>query len=444
MTDEAAISIGRYRVQDKIGAGASGDVYHCFDPILKRDVAVKVPLVSLDHAELINVVEKFYHEAEIAAQFQHANIVTVYDVGGNLPQESEQAEDHGSHFLVMELARGVNLKDYLQRQEKLAVEETLKIIFECCKALDYIHYRGIVHRDIKPANIIYEPESKMLKLTDFSIADYLDSDAEKQIGTLPYSSPEHFVADKKITPQTDIFALGSVMYQMLTGHSPFIGSSIDEVASKIVSSHPTPVREFRNDIPMQVEFILLKAMSKSQRDRFQNAVEFTDAVSLALKTLGVEPDTQQEQHRKNSEIDEYLILRQNSWFNEFSPDQIDELVRSGRVLSYDEGEYIVREGDVADSFYTLLEGEAEVIKNDLLLSRLKPGACFGELGHLTRFQKRTANIRAVGTVRVLAVSTKRLMNLSADSQASFYKAFLMITMERLIELNEHMVKGDCP
>ncbi len=114
------------------------------------------------------------------------------------------------------------------------------------------------------------------------------------------------------------------------------------------------------------------------------------------------------------------------------------------MLSYDEGEYIVREGDVADSFYTLLEGEAEVTKNDQLLSRLKTGACFGELGHLTLSQKRTANIRAVGTVRVLAVSTKRLMNLSAESQASFYKAFLMITMERLIELNEHIAKGDCP
>jgi serine/threonine protein kinase len=441
MTNEAAQTIGRYRVLDKIGTGASGDVYRCFDPILKRDVAVKVPLVNLDPAELKTVVEKFYHEAEIAAQFQHANIVTVFDVGGSLPAEHEQPDEHGSHFLVMELATGVNLKDYLQGQEQLSVEETLQIIFECCKALDYIHYRGVIHRDIKPANIIYDSQAKLVKLTDFSISDYMGSDAEKQIGTLPYSSPEHFLPDKKITQQTDIFALGSVMYQMLTGHSPFIGSSVDDVASKIVASHPRPVREFRNDIPMQVEFILLKAMSKLQRDRFQNAVEFTDAVSLALKTLGVGPRNKQNNHRKNTKIDEYLILRQNSWFNEFAPDRIDELVRSGQVLSYDEGEYIVCEGDVADSFYTLLEGEAEVIKNDLLLSRLKPGACFGELGHLTHARKRTASIRAVGTVRVLAVSTDRLQDLSADSQASFYKAFLMITMERLIEQNEYIAKA---
>jgi hypothetical protein len=229
------------------------------------------------------------------------------------------------------------------------------------------------------------------------------------------------------------------MYEMLTGHSPFIGSSIDEVASHIVSAHPKSVRALRDDIPIQVEFILLKAMSKSQRDRFQSAVEFTNAVSLALKTIGVVPDRQTEVHRKNTEIDEYLLLRNNSWFNEFSPDQIDELVRSGRVLSYEKGEYIVREGDVADSFYTLLEGKAEVVKDDRLLNELKPGDCFGELGHLTEANKRTASICASSAVRVLAVKTEKLLELSSESQASFYKAFLTITMQRLIEKNAQLL-----
>jgi serine/threonine protein kinase len=440
MADQQTLTIGRYRVLDKIGTGSSGDVYHCHDPILKRDVAVKVPLVTLGHKELKGVVEKFYHEAEIAAQFQHANIVTVYDVGGNLPETDDQTGDAGAHFLVMELAKGTNLKDYLQLHEQLPLEESLNIIFECCKALDYIHFRGVIHRDIKPANIIYDPETGTVKLTDFSIADYQDnSTREKQIGTLPYSSPEHFLADKQITPQTDIFALGSVMYQMLTGYCPFTGSNIDDVASQIVSSHPGPVREFRNDIPIQVEFILLKAMSKSQRDRFQNAVEFTDAVSLALRTIGAVPAKADKNHRKDAEIDEYLILRHNSWFREFSPDQIDELVRSGNVLSYEPGEQIVCQGDVADSFYTLLEGEAEVIKDEQYLNTLKPGACFGELGHLTRAHERIASIRAAGPVRVLAVNTDKLQQLSPESQAGFYKAFLTITMERLIELNEQLI-----
>jgi len=433
MVDDFIKSVGRYQISNEVGTGSSGSVYRCFDPVLKRDVAVKVPLVELDGDELRAVVEDFYHEAEMGAQFQHANIITVYDVGSDM--SCQQVPDSRSHFLVMELASGINLKDYLQQQKQLPVEETLKIIFACCKALDYMHFKGILHRDIKPANIIYDPESKEVKLTDFSISDYEDNPLAKQIGTLPYSSPEHFVTDKMLTHQTDIFSLGSVMYQLLTGVCPFQGVSVDEVASKIVSSHPRSVWEYRNDVPMQVEFILLKAMSKSQRDRFQNAVEFTDAVSLALRTIGEGKDTYTEERRENAEIDEYLLLRNNSWFSEFSPDQIDELVRSGRVLSYEVGEFIVQEGEEAKSFYTLLEGQAEVIKVNRLINQLNPGACFGELGHLTRTSVRTASIKAVTPVRVLVVETEKLLNLSAESQAGFYKAFLTITMERLIEKN---------
>ena len=418
-----------------MGEGSSGDVYRCFDPILKREVAVKVPLVSLDSDELRSVVQAFYHEAEMGAQFHHANVVMVYDVGGNLEVDSQSSRDTRSHFLVMELASEVTLKDYLQQQGRLGVKDTLEVVFECCKALDYIHYKGILHRDIKPANILYDPASRQLKITDFSLSEYEGSTTEKQVGTLPYSAPEHFIAERKISYQTDLFALGSVMYQLLTGVCPFQGSSMDEVASNIVSSHPQPVRQYRDDVPTQVEFILAKAMSKRVRDRFQSAVEFTDAVSLALKTMGVVQQNQADTHRKNAVIDEYLLLRNNSWFNEFSPDQIDELVRSGRVLSYDAEEYILQEGEKADSFYTLLEGEADVVQGGQIINELKPGACFGELGHLTHAHTRTASIRAKVAVRVLAVETEKLLNMSSDSQAGFYKAFLTITMERLIEKN---------
>jgi len=435
-------TIGRYQVQEQVGAGSNGMVYRCFDPILKRDVAVKVPAAGLSGDELQFVVENFYHEAEIGAQFQHANIVTVYDVGDNLPHSDKQPDSGRNHYLVMELADGMSLKDYLQQHGRLPVEETLRIIFECCKALDYIHYQGILHRDIKPSNIIYDADPMSVKITDFSISAYADKPSEKLPGTLPFSTPEHFLVDEMLTRQTDIFALGSVMYQMLTGSCPFQGDSVDEVASRIVSSNPRPIREYDHNIPAQVEFIVLKAMSKLPRDRFKNAVEFTDAVSFALKTVGSVKRGYDDKHRKNNEIDEYLILRNNSWFSEFSPDQIDELVRSGCVLNYEAGEYIVKEGDSADSFYTLLEGQAEVVKADKTINVLKPGACFGELGHLTKTHRRTASIRGATPVRVLVVETEKLLGMSPESQAEFYRAFLTITMERLIEKNEQFLEID--
>ena len=435
-------TIGRYQILEQVGAGSNGMVYRCFDPVLKREVAVKVPAADLSGDELQTVVDNFYHEAEIGAQFQHANIVTVYDVGGDLTQSDRRSDIDQSHYLVMELADGMSLKDYLQQDGRLPVEEALKVIFQCCKALDYIHFQGVLHRDIKPSNIIYDADSMSVKITDFSISAYADRPSEKQPGTLPFSAPEHFLADKMLTRQTDIFALGSVMYQMLTGSCPFQGESVDEVASRIVSSNPKPIREYRDDIPAQVEFIVLKAMSKLQRARFQDAVEFTDAVSLALNTIGVGRNGYADKHRKSTEIDEYLILRNNSWFSEFSPDQIDELVRSGSVLSYEADEYIVKEGDPASSFYTLLDGQAEVVKRGRMINILKPGACFGELGHLTKTHRRTASIRATTTVRVLVVETEKLRDLSAESQAEFYRAFLTITMERLLEKNDQFIEAE--
>ena len=435
-------NVGRYQILDQIGAGSNGTVYRCFDPVLKREVAVKVPSSGLSDDELHVVVENFYHEAEIGAQFQHANIVTVYDVGGGLPRHHPSARQERHNFLVMELAEGKSLKDHLLEHGRMPVKECLKIVFECCKALDYIHFHGILHRDIKPSNIIYDPGTMSVKITDFSISAYADKPAEKQIGTLPYSSPEHFRANQELTYQTDIFALGSVMYQMLTGTCPFQGDSVDEVASRIVSSSPKPIREYDNSIPAQVEFIVLKAMSKSPRDRFQSAVEFTDAVSFALQTIGMGKRRHANKRRQNTEIDEYLTLRNNSWFSEFSPDQIDELVRSGSVLTYDAGEFIIREGDQAESFFTLLEGEAEVLKGDQRINMLSPGACFGELGHLTKTHQRTASIRSTTPVRVLMVETDKLAELSPESQAVFYRAFLTITMERLLEKNEEAVRVD--
>jgi len=135
-------------------------------------------------------------------------------------------------------------------------------------------------------------------------------------------------------------------------------------------------------------------------------------------------------------------LRNNSWFSGFSPDQIDELVRHGSVLSYEADEYIVEEGELANSFYTLLDGQAEVVKDGQIINMLKPGACFGELGHLTRTHRRTASIRGATTVRVLVVETEKLLDMSPESQAEFYRAFLTITMERLLEKNDQYIEAD--
>jgi len=437
MENKAPKTVGRYEIKERIGSGASGHVYKAYDPILKRMVSIKLPASDLEDRALDELLSDFYHAAEVGAKFHHANIVTVYDVGRNTPGSSLDEIDYKSNYLVMEYVPGVNLKEYIDQRSHLSVEESLKIIFECCKALDFIHFNGISHRDIKPGNIIIDPQTMTVKLTDFSISDTTYNDLNKHIGTLPYMTPEHFIAGERLTKLTDIFALGAVMYHLLTGVCPFRGGSVDEVVSKIISSHPEPIRNLNPEVSAQVEFIVIKAMSKSPRDRFQSALEFTQAVSMALQSYSQNHAGHEDLEDEGTTIEEYLLLRQHSWFRDFSPSQVEELVRSGEVAYFDPDEYIVTEGEDALSFYTILEGEADVIKDAKVVNHLETGECFGELGHLTQDRKRTASIRATKPVRVLSVDSTSLSNLSAESQASFYKAFLMVTMERLVKSNRN-------
>lgn len=433
MKDKAPKTVGRYEIIEQIGSGASGKVFKGYDPILKRVVAIKIPAGELAGRELDELLADFYHAAEVGAKFQHANIVTVYDVGCNTPQSSSDKVDDKSHYLIMEYAPGINLKEYLQQRSQLSVEESLRIIFECCKALDYIHFNGIAHRDIKPGNIIINPDTLTIKITDFSISDTTYNELSRHMGTLPYMTPEHFLVDQRLTRLTDIFALGSVMYHLLTGKCPFHGDSVHEVIKHIIHSHPDPIRAFNPEVPVQVEFIVIKAMSKLPMDRFQTALEFTDAVNMALQAIVSDKDKRKSSGMDDQCIEEYLLLRSHSWFKEFSPSDVEELVRLGEVLRFDPDEYIVKEGEEALSFYTLLEGEADVVKDSRVVNKLLTGECFGEIGHLSKDRKRTASIRASTPVKVLSIDSESISRLSPRSQASFYKAFLTMTIERLVK-----------
>lgn len=432
MNNSVPKSVGRYEIIEQIGSGACGDVFKGYDPILKRLVAIKMPSRDLKDKELDELLADFFHAAEVGAQLQHANIVTVFDIGRNTAGSSGEI-DNKSHYIVMEYVPGVNLHEYMRQNPKLSVEESLRIIFECCKALDYIHFNGIAHRDIKPGNIMINTENTAVKITDFSIADTAYSELNKHMGTLPYMTPEHFLSNTHLTQQTDIFALGSVMYHLLSGTCPFRGDSVEEVVKQIAHSHPEPIRSFNPDVPAQVEFIVIKAMSKSPKDRFQTALEFTDAVNMALQTYA--SGTGKNGHKKLEDIsiDEYLLLRNHSWFRDFSPSDIEELLRSGEISYFDVDEYIIREGEEALCFYTLLEGEADVVKDSKVVNKLLTGECFGEIGHLTKDRKRTASIRAITPVRVLSVNSEAIAMLSFKSQAILYKTFLTKTLERLVK-----------
>ncbi len=280
--------IGRYEIKSKAGEGASGVVYRANDPLLDRDVAIKLARVnSLSEEEHRKVVDAFYHEAKIAGKFAHENVVTIYDM------VSEGALD----YIVMEYVPGRSVQEYMDATGPLQVDEALAIAHKCCNGLGYIHFYGVIHRDIKPGNIMYHPAQGITKLMDFSISHKIEEPPVRDNGTIAYMAPEHFDNERRISLLTDIFALGSTMYRILTGKYPF---NHKHTAFQILHQDPEPVTDLRPDIPQEVADIINKAMSKSDTDRYQSAWEFAEQVLRVMQRLYPDSDLLQSSRNYNS------------------------------------------------------------------------------------------------------------------------------------------------
>ena len=259
---------------------------------------------------------------------------------------------------------------------------------------------------------------------------------------MPYSSPEHFIADKTLTFQTDICALGSGMYQIITGKPAFQGKDIDAVIQNIQTKEPIPIQHYRPDAPPELSDLVNKALAKNPADRYESSLAFASAIQKLLDTLSVptseSDEIDAEESGKIQQNDDYVFLRDNSWFKDFSPSLIEELVKVGRVETYAANELIVTEGEIADSFYTIISGAAEVVKSSSVVARMKAGDSFGELGHVTANARRTASIRTTELTKVLNVGIDTLEMRSPENQAMLYKGFLKTTMERMTALQESM------
>jgi len=255
--------LGRYEIDKELGKGAMGAVYLGKDPKISRIVAIKTLALSqeFEDDELQEVKTRFFREAETAGRLSHPNIVTIYDAG----------EEHDLAYIAMEFLKGSDMVRYGKIDKLLPIPRVLDIIRRCAEALDYAHKASVVHRDIKPANIMYEKETDTLKITDFGIARITDSSKTKTgmvLGTPSYMSPEQ-LAGKKVDGRSDIFSLGVMMFQFITGSLPFRGDSMAALMYKITNdTHPKP-ESIRPELPRCVSVIINRALTKGPEDRYQ-------------------------------------------------------------------------------------------------------------------------------------------------------------------------------
>lgn len=264
---------GRYKILKMVGGGGMANVYLAHDMILDRDVAVKV--LRLDFANNEEFIRRFHREAQSATSLAHPNIVTIYDVGD---------EDDSIYYIVMEYVEGQTLKEYIQKRSPVPIADALTIMQQLTSAISHAHQNHIIHRDIKPQNILVDPNGTV-KITDFGIAMALSATSITQtnsvLGSVHYLSPEQ--ARGGVANHTsDIYSLGIVMFELLTGRLPFSGESAVSIALKHLQSETPPLRRWNAAIPQSVENIVLKATAKDPFHRYASVQEMEDDIRTAL------------------------------------------------------------------------------------------------------------------------------------------------------------------
>src|SRR6266508_2833478 len=273
---------GRYRIVRKLGTGGMANVYLAEDEVLGRRVAIKI--LNDRHAGDDQFVERFRREAKNAASLSHPNIVSIYDRG----------EAEGTYYIAMEYLDGRSLKELIVARGPAPIHVAVDYARQILAAVRFAHRHGIVYRDIKPHNVLVDGEGR-LKVTDFGIARAGASqmtEAGSIIGTAQYLSPEQ-AKGAPVDQTSDLYSVGVVLYELLTGVVPFSGDTPVEIAMKHLSAPPEPPSEIRHDVPHELDSIVLRALAKNPEDRYQTADEMDADLARAGRGLGVSPETEE-------------------------------------------------------------------------------------------------------------------------------------------------------
>jgi serine/threonine-protein kinase len=279
VTDE--VIADRYELEELVGTGGMSSVYRARDRLLERHVALKI--LHPHHSSDEDFVQRFRKEARLVAQLSHPNIVTVIDRG----------DDGGRQFIVFEYVEGENLKEVVTREGPLPLRRVLELALQIGRGLAFAHSQGLVHRDVKPQNVLMNGDDQA-KVTDFGIARSIDVDVGVTqtgtvLGTSAYIAPEQ-ASGGDITPQTDVYSLGVVLYELLTGEVPFPGESFVAVAMKHINDPPPSLLERRPDTPPRLAAAVDRALAKEPGERFGSMDDFVAELSACLAELGPEAD----------------------------------------------------------------------------------------------------------------------------------------------------------
>ena len=410
--------VGKYELVGELSGGGMGVVYQAYDPFMDRFVALKLPKVHKDPDSNGQFQRLFYNETHAASMLRHPNIIEVYDAG--------IADD--LHYIAMEyVPGGVTLKRFCRPDNLLPLELGAQMVVKAAEAFDYAHRKGILHRDIKPSNILLKGDREV-KVSDFGLSilldpDMVDTQSMSLMGSPMYMAPER-LKEEALTQHSDVYSLGVVLYELLTGRPPFIAETLGGLAQQIMNKQPVAPTTFRPNLPSRMDDIVMKAISKLPQDRYHSMLDFAADISECCDSMHAPIDGGATELRTE-------LLRTLSFFSEFTDTDLWELLRWSTWIEANDGEVIINEGDIDHSVYLIVNGHFSVAKEGVEIALLTRGEIFGEIAFLAE-RKRTATVTTKGGGTLLKVTIKQIEQASNTCQIQFQRKFIATLIDRLV------------
>jgi len=420
---DLSLQVGKYDVQTLLGKGATGTVYLAKDTFTGKDVALKTiePEVFRDPEFGTVYRSQFLNEASLAGKLRHPHIVAILDA----------VVESDSGYIAMEIVSGGDLAQFVKPDKLLPIEDVLQIGFKCCGALDYAFSQGIVHRDIKPANIMIV-QGTDVKIADFGAAFLRKSQAVQTaaMGSPFYMSPEQ-IEGKELTLHSDMYSLGVVLYELLTGKRPFVADNLEGLVKKILTEVPAPPSSLRKGLPKDIDMAMLKLLGKRPEHRFATWNELAIELSR-LGALVLPPDA-------IPDSEKFVSLKKVAILSALSDAEIWELARAGKWSRVPRATNIVKENDPGTSFFFAAKGEVKIVRGGRLINMVGAGEFFGDMAYIWGGEMpRHATADAMTDLLMAEFELAAMEKMSTAGQLHLTRALTRNVVDRLAMANQRL------